>query len=312
MSDVNRKNKVIGVSSVLFSAVCFAMTSILIKTAFSLELTPFQILALQSWIASLILLAYGIIFDHKIFKISKRIALILTFQGLIGSLGTSVLYAYALLYLPVSMAILLLYLYPVLVMGLGVFFLKKKVGLKEIFALVCTLLGTTLASGILSGIGEISLKGILFGIASAVAYASFNVVGEVALNEVSPLTAMSYSQWFSSLGLLLYFKGNVLQIPWSNPEVWGLGIAFATIASILPFYLILVGIQKIGSDQAAILSTFELPVTFIMAAIVLKEIPSQAQWLGGGFVLSGIIMLNWRSSYERKQTGECIDSEWSD
>ncbi|WP_434510162.1 DMT family transporter [Desulfitobacterium sp. AusDCA] len=307
MSDVDRKHKFIGVSAVLFSAVCFALTSILIKTAFTLKLTPFQILALQSWLASLILLAYGIIFDHKLFRISKHTVVILIFQGLIGSLGTSVLYAYALLYLPVSLATLLLYLYPVLVMGLGVLFLKKKVGFKEKIALMCTLIGTSLASGIFSGVGGISLRGILFGIVSAVAYASFNVVGEVALNEVSPLTAMSYSQWFSSLGLLFYFKGNVLQIPWSNPEVWGLGIAFATIASILPFYLILVGIQKIGSDQAAILSTFELPVTFIMAAIILKEIPSPAQWLGGGFVLGGIIMLNWRSSYERKQTCESID-----
>jgi len=300
--DAENKKEIIGVGAVLLSAVCFAMTSILIKTAYTLDLSPLQILALQSWIASLLLLLYGLLFDRKIFKLSKRNTLILAFQGIIGSLGTSVLFAYALLYLPVSMATLLLYLYPVLVMGAGVIFLHKKVGVKEKIALVCTLAGTTLASGVFSGVGGIPLEGILLGIAAAVAYASFNVVGEVALQEVSPLTAMCYAQWFSSLGLILYLKGNVFQIPWSSPGVWGIGIALATIASILPFYLILVGIQKIGSDKAAILSTFELPVTFIMAALILKEIPNLAQWVGGGVVLGGIILLNWRSSRECEQT----------
>lgn len=300
MIDEKNKRELIGVGAVLLSAVCFALTSILIKTAYTLDLSPFQILALQSWIASLLLLLYSFLFDRKILRISKRTSLILAFQGLIGSLGTSVLYAYALLYLPVSMAILLLYLYPVLVLGVGGVFLHKKIGSKEKIALLCTLAGTTLASGILSGVGGIPLGGVLLGIAAAVAYASFNVVGEVALHEVSPMTAMCYSQWFSSLGLILYFKGDILQIPWSSPGVLGMGVAFATIASILPFYLILVGIQKIGSDKAAILSTFELPVTFFMAAFILKEIPSPAQLLGGGFVLGGIILLNWRNSYERE------------
>lgn len=297
------KDEIIGVGAVLLSAVCFAMTSILIKTAFNLDLTPLQILALQSWLASLLLLVYGLLFDHKMFAVSKRNAVRLLFQGVIGSLGTSMFFTYALLYLPVSVATLLLYLYPVLVLGAGFMFLNKKVGSMEKIALACTFLGTILASGSLSGFEGIPLVGVLLGIAAALAYAFFNVMGEVALQEVSPLTAMCYSQWFSSLGLIIYLKGNILQLPWSNPNIWGMGIALATIASILPFYLIMFGIKKVGSDRASILSTFELPVTFIMAALILKEIPSLAQWVGGGFVLVGIMLLNWRSSHEREQTG---------
>lgn len=297
------KDEMIGIGAVLLSAVCFGMTSILIKTAFNLDLSPLQILALQSWLASLLLFVYGLLFNHKMFTISKRNAVILLFQGLIGSLGTSMFYAYALLYLPVAVATLLLYLYPVLVLGAGVIFLHKKVGSMEKVALICTFLGTVLASGSFSGFEGIPLVGVLLGIAAALAYAFFNVMGEIALQEVSPLTAMCYSQWFSSLGLIFYLKGNILQISWSNPNIWGIGIALATIASILPFYLIMFGIKKVGSDRASILSTFELPVTFIMAALILKEIPSLAQWAGGGFVLAGIILLNWRSSHEREQTG---------
>lgn len=279
------------------------MTSILLKTAFNIGLTPFETLALQSWLASALLVLFAVIFKREIFRVSARTLGVLAFQGLIGSLGTSVLYAYALVHLPVSVAILLLYLYPVLVLGAGVLFWHKSVGRQEIFALLLTLTGTLLASGVLAGVGEVSLIGVLLGLASAVAYAIFNVVGEVALREISPLAAMSFSQWFSSIGLILYIRGGWTHIPWHTLQIWWIGIALATIASIFPFYLILVGIQHIGSDQAAILSTFELPMTFLLAALFLREFPGWNQWIGGMLVLAGIVLLNWHSGPSQADPG---------
>lgn len=279
------------------------MTSILLKTAFNIGLTPFETLALQSWLASALLVLFTVIFKREIFRVSARTLGVLAFQGLIGSLGTSVLYAYALVHLPVSVAILLLYLYPVLVLGAGVLFWHKSVGRQEIFALLLTLTGTLLASGVLAGVGEVSLIGVLLGLASAVAYAIFNVVGEVALREISPLAAMSFSQWFSSIGLILYIRGGWTHIPWHTLQIWWIGIALATIASIFPFYLILVGIQHIGSDQAAILSTFELPMTFLLAALFLREFPGWNQWIGGMLVLAGIVLLNWHSGPSQADPG---------
>jgi len=74
----------------------------------------------------------------------------------------------------------------------------------------------------------------------------------------------------------------------------------ATFASILPFYMVLVGIERLGADQAAILSTFELPMTFIMAAVFLNEFPTRDQWIGGGLVMGGILLLNWRFKGEQR------------
>ncbi|MHB1652829.1 MAG: DMT family transporter [Desulfitobacteriaceae bacterium] len=293
----------IGVGAVLLSATCFALTSILLKTAFNLGLSPLETLALQSWIASSLLLFYTLLFHREVFKVSKKKLVILAFQGIVGSLGTSVLYSYALLHLTVSVAILLLYLYPTLVLATQVIFRHKKVGRLELLALLLTLGGTVLASGVLAGVGEVPLIGIAFGLASAFAYAAFNVVGEVALQGLSPLEVMSFSQWFSSLGLILYFHGRWTQIPWQNSRIWLIGVALATIASIFPFYFILVGIQRIGSDQAAILSTFELPMTFLLAALFLQEFPGRNQWAGGALVLAGIILLNWQSRSTQVNSG---------
>lgn len=292
-----------GVAAVLFSATCFAATSILIKIAFRLGLSPEQTLALQSWLSSLLLLAYALWRRQwSEYMFDKRTLVILLMQGLAGSLGTSLIFAYSLLYLPVSVAILLLYLYPVLVLSAGVVLWQKRISSKEMMALALTLGGTVLASGVLSGVGAVPLKGIILGITAAVCYAVFNLTGEIALKRLSPIVTLSYAHWFSSLGLILLLRQDILLIPWQSRTIWILGFVLATVASLLPFYFILVGIKYIGSDKAAILSTFELPMTFILAALILYEFPDWRQWAGGGLVLAGIILLNWRGIRNETQT----------
>ncbi|GAB6171099.1 DMT family transporter [Paradesulfitobacterium aromaticivorans] len=295
-----KTKRVLGIGAVLLSATCFAATSILIKLAYRYGLTPPQVLAWQSWLASIMLFIYALLFQRKIFKVPRRSLKVLAVQGLIGSLGTSVIYAYALIYLPISVAILLLYLYPVLVLGAGAAIWHKRISPQELIAVALTFAGTMIASGVVTGIGKVSVIGLILGIASAVCYAVFNVVGELAVNEVSPLAAMSYAQWFSSLGLIIYLWREIPHMGWQNMEVWGIGLALATVASIFPFYFILIGIQHIGAAQAAIISTFELPMTFVMAAFFLGEFPQVNQWAGGTLVLAGIILLNWRFQHEQQ------------
>ncbi|MDR3599961.1 MAG: DMT family transporter [Desulfosporosinus sp.] len=297
---VVRKRRLQGVGAVLIAGIGYALMSILVKGAYRLGLNPIQVIALQSWLASLLLFIYAISFKREIFSVSFRTLGLIAVQGTVGALGTSLLYAYALKFLPISVAILLLYLYPALVLAAGVMIWHKRVGRQELVAFLLTLAGTTLASGIFSGVSGVAWVGIILGFAAAVAYAVFNIVGELVLAKVSPLVAMCYTQWVCALALLIVLKGDILSIPWQNAQIWETGLLLATVASIVPFYLILVGIERLGADQAAILSTFELPMTFIMAAVFLKEYPTGDQWIGGGFVTCGILLLNWGSKGEQQ------------
>ncbi|KUO78686.1 MAG: multidrug transporter [Desulfosporosinus sp. BRH_c37] len=289
-----------GIVAVLAAGTGYAFMSILVKWAFLLGLGPIQVIALQSWIASLALLIYTVFFKPEIFNVPLRTFGLLALQGVVGALGTSLLYAYALKFLPVSVAILLLYLYPALVLAAGVLIWHKRVSRQELVALLLTLVGTTLASGIFSGVGAVAWIGIVLGLAAAIAYAVFNIVGEIVLARVSPLVAMCFTQWACAIALLVILKGDIKSIPWQNAQTWEVGLLLATVASIIPFYMILVGIQRLGADQAAILSTFELPMTFILAAVFLNEFPTEDQWIGGCLVMCGILLLNWRRNGEQR------------
>ena len=297
-----QKRRLQGIGAVLGAGTGYALMSILVKGAYQLGLGPIQVIALQSWIASILLLIYAVFFKRAIFRVTLRTLGILVLQGLVGALGTSLLYAYSLKYLPVSVAILLLYLYPALVLAVGVVIWHKRVGRQELVAFLLTLAGTTLASGIFSGVHGVAFVGIVLGFSAAMAYAAFNILGEIALAKVSPLVAMCFTQWVCAIALLIIMKGDILSIPWQNAQTWKIGLLLATVASIIPFYMILVGIERLGADQAAILSTFELPMTFIMAAVFLNEFPTRDQWIGGGLVMGGILLLNWRFKGEERNS----------
>jgi len=306
----DRKRRLQGFGAVLIAGTGYALMSILVKGAYQIGLNPIQVIALQSWIASILLFIYAVFFKREIFIVSLQTLRLLVVQGLVGALGTSLLYAYALKFLPVSVAILLLYLYPALVLAAGVIIWHKKVGRQEMVAFLLTLAGTTLASGIFSGVSGVAWVGIALGLGSAIACAVLNTVGELVLVKISPLVAMCYTQWICAIGLLIVLKGDIMSIPWQNTQTWETGLLLATVASIIPFYMIFVGIERLGADQAAILSTFELPMTFIMAAVFLNEFPTGDQWIGGGLVLGGILLLNWGSKGEQSNE-KAFDKKWS-
>lgn len=291
-----------GVAAVLASAGCFAASSILYKIAYRLGLTPSQVLALHSWIAGVILLVFVMVLRREVLRQKARLLGILVIIGLVGKLGTNILVAYALFFLPASVAIFLLYMYTVFTVAVGAVFLHKKVQKKEIIALALVTGGAILASGVLTGVRGTSLMGVFLALGSAVCYTIYNVVGEFALTKVSPLAVMSYTQWISALGIAAYFGKDVFNMPWTVPGVWGIGIAMAVISSILPFYLVLYGIRKIGAGQAAILSTFELPATFVIAWLFLQELPNWNQILGGLLVILGVVFLNfWKRQAQAKR-----------
>ncbi len=61
-----------------------------------------------------------------------------------------------------------------------------------------------LASGLYAEAKGASITGFCLAVGSAICYTLYNLAGEVALAEVSPLTVMSYTQLISSLGLIAF------------------------------------------------------------------------------------------------------------
>lgn len=246
-----------GYGAVILSAFFFALISQLTKLAYRSGMTPLQLVTLQFTTATVILLAFAVLFRPAVLKLPAGMLPKLIVHGLVGSIGTNILYAIALVYLPASLGTMLLFSYPILVTVGALIFFRARIRLLQVIALALSVAGTMLSTQFWQiPPGSLAFTGIVLGLGSAVAYAFFNLYGEHILAKINPLTSLTYVQLVSALTLLLYqFPGYIsgrAALVYSG-EQFAIGLAMATLATIIPFWLLLVGIKQIGAAKLRLL-----------------------------------------------------------
>jgi drug/metabolite transporter (DMT)-like permease len=215
-------------------------------------------------------------------------------MGAFGYAAQSTFYFSALARIDASLVALILYLYPVLVMGAAIALRREQTSRRRIAALVIALLGIGLVlSGALSG--QLDWLGILLALGAPIVYTSYIMVGDSLGGEVPPLalTALVCMGAFGTFVLLGFLRGGpsfrFAPVGW----LWLAAVALiSTVAAILLFFA---GMARVGPSVASILSIFEPVVTVVAAATVFGEQLTTTQWLGGALVLSAVLIVQWRT-----------------
>ncbi|HRG07105.1 MAG TPA: DMT family transporter, partial [Cyclobacteriaceae bacterium] len=102
----------------------------------------------------------------------------------------------------------------------------------------------------------------------------------------------SYAMSFASVGVLLHFfiTSDVSLLGFSTP-VYIYGFLMAVLSTVIPSYLVVAGIKRIGSDNAAIVGSVGPVSTIVMAYFFLAETVSGLQLLGTVLILAGVLMV---------------------
>jgi drug/metabolite transporter (DMT)-like permease len=215
-------------------------------------------------------------------------------MGAFGYAAQSTFYFSALARIDASLVALILYLYPILVMGAAIALRREQTSRRRIAALVIALLGIGLVlSGALSG--ELDWLGILLALGAPIVYTAYIMVGDSLGSDVPPLalTALVCIGAFGTFVLLGFLRGGpsfrFAAIGW----LWLTAVALiSTVAAILWFFA---GMARVGPSVASILSIFEPVVTVVAAATVFGEQLTTTQWLGGALVLSAVLIVQWHT-----------------
>ncbi|WP_366922742.1 DMT family transporter [Metallumcola ferriviriculae] len=282
---------ILGSAVVLLSASCFATAAIIIKFAYDMDLSVWQVLWFQSFMASMILAVIMYVRPRRA-SLSWNRFLPLMLQGVVGAFVTSLAFFMSLQFINASLASVLLYTYPVFVTLGSMLFLKKPVSLRQLLAILCTVAGTLLVLNIFSvNLTGWSTVGVLLGLLSGITYAFYNVMGEVTLSHHDPFTVTAITQFASTGALVVIRPGVTTMLFTGDVEAWFVGALLAIVTSIVPFFLLLHGIKMLGAARSAIISTFELPMTMLLSFILLEEQINEVQLIGAVLVLFGIIVL---------------------
>ncbi len=206
---------------------------------------------------------------------------------------TGLTYYLSVLYVPVSVAIVLLMQSTWMGVLLEAILTRKVPSTLKIIATLVVWVGTFLAAGIMETSGEIpDIRGVVFGLLAAAGYtASVYVAGRVATGV--------YYLWRSTAmvggGLLLvslWALPQWVQTGFDTGILFRWGVLLALFGTVLPPLLFAKGVPLTGVGLASILGAAELPVSVIMAWWWLSETVTPLRWTGVALILFAVVLMN--------------------
>ncbi|MDF2673785.1 MAG: EamA family transporter [Clostridiales bacterium] len=181
--------------------------------------------------------------------------------------------------------------FPVFVTFLEPYFFKERIKLSSILVAIVTFLGVVLVVPKFE-LGNNLTQGALWGILSGFTYAILSMLNRKYVKEYSSLVIAFYEQFIATIVLIpfLFLEKPVFQIR----EVFLLallGVVFTGISH----SLFINGLKNIKTQTAGIISSLEPVYGIILAAILLGEIPTIKEGLGGIIILSAVFYSTLKS-----------------
>lgn len=228
--------------------------------------------------------------QHGRYMASAKDKLLLMTAG--TSLGlTSVFYYLSVLFLPVSIAIVLLMQTVWMGVVIEIFFFKKYPDVKKIMAVLMVLIGTLMATNALASNFELDWRGIALGLLSATSFTTTMFTA----NHIAVHVSAAKRSLFMLLGgavVVFTFAFFTLSEPFQWTIFYKWGILLALFGTIIPPILMNKGFPITGISIGSIVSALELPVSVSMAFLLLHEKVTLIQWQGIILILVAIILMN--------------------
>jgi drug/metabolite transporter (DMT)-like permease len=289
---------VAGIVICFFGAVCFSTKAIFVKLAYR-----------ESDVDAVTLLALRMIFSLPFFVASAWWSssqstnvrfkpaqwLAVAAIGCLGYYVSSLLDFIGLQYVTAGIERLILFIYPTIVVLISGIFFRTQIKPIQWTALVVTYAGLLIAFW-----GEARFEGqsqdFYFGAACifvcAITYAIYIVGSGRLIPTVGAAKFNSYAMSFASIAVILHFvissDNSLLSL---DNKVYLYSFLMAIIGTVIPSYLVVFGIKRVGSDNAAIIGTIGPVSTIAQAYFFLQEPIHAAQLVGTGLILAGILII---------------------
>lgn len=277
----------LGVFLVFLSAAGFATIPFLAIHAYQGGASVPTLLVVRFILAAMFFFAYVVLSGNKV-PVKGRIKHLFLMGGILYT-AMSTLYFSSVKFIPASLAVLLLYLYPIFV-AVGSSLIDKECIRMKVFISICmSLFGLTMVLG--TSFEGVNKYGVILAAGSAVVYSCYILLGNRVVKEIPAMVTSAYVSVFAAISLLVIglttgsLNFNLTQGAW-------LAVAgVALFGTILPMFTFFRGLELIGSTRASILSMIEPLITIGLAALLLGERLTHVQFVGAIIVLAGAVMV---------------------
>ncbi len=301
-----RSPRVVGIALVLASAVGYGSGGLFAKPVYAAGVGWLPLLSWRFLLAAA--LAWLVVLLRPTTRaalraLPRRTALASIALG-VGFVGNSATYYAALETVSLSLAALIVYLYPPIVAVLALRFGHALQGRRAWAALGIAVAGVVLAVGGIDLSTAPPASGLVLIVSSPLIYAVWIVLaarlsgerpgrtGAEARTGRAPtvlsailMTATGAVFWTAALATgAPVLPGDIPGAAW--PGIVGV----AVVATFVPVQAFYAGTQRIGASQASLISTFEPLWTIVTASLIYDERLTPVQLVGGALILGGVLL----------------------
>lgn len=276
---------------VILSAVCWGFIGFSNRMLTEAGVTLGNRVFIRNFGTLLVLTVVFALFHRQVFRIKLRHLPIFLCSGLISILTLSLVYFQCQTMCSLSVAAVLLYLAPSFVVLLSAILWKTPLTGRKIAALVVSLTGCVLVSGILSGEAAASLGGIALGVASGLCYASYTIFAHYGLAHYESYTMIYWTFLVAGLGSIFFADLPALLPVFQQPKgIFG-ALSVVIVATVLPYIFYTKGLEGVESGRASIITSIEPVVETLVGIFVFREALNVWTVLGVGCVLGAVALL---------------------
>ncbi len=296
-----------GVVSMILASFFLSWAPILGKLAYRSGVAPFTLAAIRTIVAASLLWATFLIFWRRDIPISWSGLVGCVSVGAVNGFG-SLLYYSSLARLDASLAALLNALYPLWVV-LFLFASGQALTRLTLVRLALAMLGIFLLTRV--GTGGLDWLGVTLMIAQAATYGWYLVLGQWVLADVPVRTGALYilTAMACVVGLAWVVKGDTMEpiamTGWAAILALGLTTALSRLAMFS-------ALRRVGGMEASLGSLLELLISLLLAFILLNERLTPLQWIGGGLLIVGMLLLTRDPGVQLAEGNEPLEwkREW--
>jgi drug/metabolite transporter (DMT)-like permease len=284
-SEINPPGRLLGIATVLVSAVSFGLMPVFASLSYeggsnAISFTLIRTITLILFITPFVfLLKRGLRVPQK--------AIIPVVLTVVGNLGLGVGILSAVQYIPVALALLILYIYPAFVIVIETLINRQKLSFLHILVCLLALMGLSLV--LAPSMGDLDWRGVAFASMACISITILMLSVHRARRDVDEITLIF---WSNSGGLPLMF----LIVPlfgglvFPETQISWMALAAGSFVYIVGFWGYALSMRFISASRASLIYNVEPIVAIIAAAAILGEYLDWVQVCGAVLVIVAVYL----------------------
>lgn len=277
---------------VLMAGVLWGSMGIFVRALNEEGLFSMDIVALRAIVAALSMLVFLVIFDKKLLRIKLKDIWVFLGSGIGSILFFNYCYFKAISLTSLSLAAILLYTAPAIVMFLSFILFNERFTGRKVIALILTFVGCILVTGVLNDTASVTAGGILAGLGAGFGYALYSIFSRFAIERAyNSLTITFYTFLIAAFGgLFLSDRVQVAKIVLSSPYMFIFCLIFGLVCTVVPYLLYTLGLNYVENSKASIIASVEPVAATFIGFFVFKEKISAMGLAGMVLVLAAMFL----------------------